>query len=90
MNPGLAAHYGNGRPPVMRSMLAAVLLLVPLLEGCGTIREKRATEQLLLSDAVDRSVANIDFSPLAGEKVFLDTRFLDFKNGSSINTSYVI
>lgn len=44
--------------------------------GCGTTTQRTATEQLLLSEAVDRSVNQIDFSPLAGRKVFLDTRSL--------------
>lgn len=61
-----------------------------ILVGCGTIREHRATAQLLLSDAVDRSVANIDFTPLAKEKVYLDSRFLQFKNDSVVTTNYVI
>lgn len=67
-----------------------VTLLVTLLSGCGTIREKRATDQLLLSDAVDRAVANVDFGPLANEDVYLDTRFLQFKNDSAISTNYII
>ena len=54
------------------------------------MREHRATQQLLLSDAVDRSVANIDFTPLANESVFLDTRFAQFKNESAVTTNYVI
>ena len=58
--------------------------------GCGTIREQRATNQLLLSDAVDRAVAKIDFKPLTGKKVFLDSRFLQIKNDSTVATNYVI
>ncbi len=54
------------------------------------MREHRATQQLLLSDAVDRSVANIDFTPLANESVYLDTRFAQFKNDSAVTTNYVI
>lgn len=65
-------------------------LVVCAQVGCGTIREKRATDQLLLSDAVDRSIAGIDFSPLAHETVFLDPRFLQFKNDSAVTTNYVI
>lgn len=58
--------------------------------GCGTIREQRATNQMLLSDAVDRAVANVDFTPLAREKVYLDSRFLQFKNDSAVTLNYVI
>ena len=58
--------------------------------GCGTVREQRATSQLLLSDAVDRAVANVDFNALSYEKVYLDTRFLQFKNDSAVTTNYVV
>lgn len=61
-----------------------------MLVGCGTTREHRATEQLLLSDAVDRSVSTIDFRPLSGEKVFLDTTYLRAtKSDSFVNADYV-
>jgi hypothetical protein len=49
--------------------------------GCGATRwsdsKRTATEQLLLSDAVDRAVTAIDMRPLAGHAVFLDTAFMD-------------
>jgi hypothetical protein len=44
--------------------------------GCGLTKSRQATEQLVMSDAVDRAVAQIDFSELAGQKVFLDTKYL--------------
>jgi len=53
-----------------------VLMLAASSVGCGTTRERRATDQLLLSDAVDRSVSQLDFSPFRGEKIFLDTKYL--------------
>lgn len=49
--------------------------------GCGTSRwsdsKRTATEQLLISDAVERTVMLIDMRPLAGQSVFLDTAILD-------------
>ena len=54
--------------------LAAALVLAAC--GCGSTKARVATEQLLASDAVDRAVADIDFRPLAGEDVFLDTQYL--------------
>ncbi len=69
--------------------LAALLCCV----GCGTTRDKLATEQLLLSDAVDRAVAHIDFSPLRGETVFLDTQYikqLKSNPNSFVNQDYII
>lgn len=51
----------------------AVLLI---LTGCGTTRmsdtSRTATEQLLLSDAIDRAINKIDFGVLRGESVYLD------------------
>lgn len=44
--------------------------------GCGTTRSsntiRTATEQLLISDAIDRTVQSINFSTLAGQTVFFD------------------
>ncbi|MCA9150217.1 MAG: hypothetical protein KDA92_12995 [Planctomycetales bacterium] len=59
--------------------------------GCGTTREKLATEQLLLSDAVDRAVAQVDFKPLSGETVFLDSSYVrQIKPTSLVSADYVI
>ncbi|MDG2380735.1 MAG: hypothetical protein P8N76_03600 [Pirellulaceae bacterium] len=50
-----------------------------------------ATDQLLLSDAVDRAVANIDFSPLRNEMVYLDTQYIRQVKGSGfVNADYII
>jgi hypothetical protein len=62
-----------------------------LAAGCGINRSRLATEQLVVSDAVDRAVAAIDFSPLSGQKVFFDTQYLDGVNmGPNGNIKYVI
>jgi len=59
--------------------------------GCGTTREKLATQQMLLSDAVDRAVARIDFAPLSGEKVYLDTTYIhQIKGEGFVNADYII
>lgn len=51
-----------------------------MLVGCGTTRtsntQRTATEQLLISDAIDRAVQSIDFSKLAGQSVYFDDRHL--------------
>ena len=48
----------------------------PWVCGCGTTHwsdtKRTATEQMVLSDAIDRAVSKIDLRPLAGQKVFLD------------------
>jgi hypothetical protein len=48
-----------------------------LIAGCGTTKHHTATEQLLMSDAVDATISKLDFSPLAHRKVFLDTAFIN-------------
>lgn len=59
---------------LLASLLAATCL------GCGTTRwsdtQRTATEQLLISDAVDRAVSQIDFGPLSGKRVYLDATAL--------------
>lgn len=67
------------------------MFVMILLVGCGTTRERLATDQLLLSDAVDRSIAHIDFSPLAGETVFLDSQYVrSVKSAAFVNADYII
>lgn len=59
--------------------------------GCGTYKSRSATEQLLLSDAVDRSIASIDFGALAGRRVFFDTDYIKQTKGVGfVNAEYVI
>ena len=59
--------------------------------GCGINKSRLATEQLVVSDAVDRAVAAIDFSPLTGQSVYFDTKYLDSaKLGANANIEYVI
>jgi hypothetical protein len=56
-------------------------LVALLLAGCGTTRStdtaRAATEMLLVSQAVDKAVAGLDFTPLAGKTVFLDAENVD-------------
>lgn len=61
-----------------RPCLAALSLFALMAAiGCGTTRTsntaRTATEQLLISDAVDRTVQQINFKVLAGQTVFFDT-----------------
>ncbi|MCE9630476.1 MAG: hypothetical protein K8S94_07145 [Planctomycetia bacterium] len=64
-----------------RAVLPAVIAAVCLIGGCGTTRwsdsKRTATEQLLVSDAIERAVMRIDMQPLAGRSTFLDTASLD-------------
>ncbi len=58
----------------------SALLPALVLSGCGTTRttfsNRTATEQLLVTDAIDRAVSDINFRALAGQPVFLDTSAL--------------
>lgn len=68
-----------------------LIALLACAGGCGTTREKLATEQLLMSDAVDRAVASIDFRPLRGEKIYLDTTYVrQIKGTAFVNADYII
>jgi hypothetical protein len=72
-------------------MLVTTMALSAAATGCGLNKSRLATEQLVVSDAVDRAVAEIDFSPLSGRKVFLDTKYLEGVKLSPVgNVEYVI
>lgn len=51
------------------------------LAGCTSTKTthtaRTAREQLLVSNAIDQSLAKIDFSALQGSKVFVDDKYLD-------------
>jgi hypothetical protein len=59
----------------------ALGLIVGLALGCGTTRmtdtQRTATEQLLVSNAVDQAVSSLDLRLLADKTVYLDTQYLD-------------
>lgn len=58
--------------------------------GCTINKSRIATEQLVASDAVDQVVTQLDFSPLGGRKVFLDTKYLSgAKLSGSPNLDYL-
>jgi hypothetical protein len=53
------------------------LLFAPLAAcGCTINKSRMATEQLVIADAVDKVVAQVDFTPLSGQKVYFDTKYL--------------
>jgi hypothetical protein len=69
------------------SMLIACALMHV---GCGTTRStdttRTATEQLLISDAIDRAVQNVNVHTLAGQTVYLD----DSRLGDVVDRNYLI
>lgn len=60
--------------------LAVIVLCSAATLGCGTTKwtdtRRAATEQVLLSDAMDRAVSELDFRALAGKTVFLDSTYV--------------
>ncbi len=68
-------------PSRFPELAAAVVALCLLACGCATIRttdtSRSGLEQLLLSDAVDKSLDRTPLPPVDGRKVFLDTQYLD-------------
>lgn len=70
---------------------AICLVSIWLMVGCGTTTQRTATEQLLMSDAIDQSISKLDFSPLSGRKIYLDTTYLRPIPGYGfVNADYVI
>ena len=69
----------------------ALALCSMTLTGCGSTTTRTATEQLLMSDAVDQAISQIDFHSLRGQKVFLDTLYLHSVKGVGfVNSEYII
>lgn len=74
----------------MRNFVTS-LIVIALLSGCGTTTQRLATEQLLISEAVDTAISQIDFRSLSGRKVYLDTSFLgQVKSVGFVNSDYII
>jgi hypothetical protein len=77
--------------------LRRLLIVLPLVcggfvhfAGCGATRStdtlRTATEQLLISDAIDRAVQTMNLQALAGQSVFLD----DTKLSDTVDKNYYI
>ncbi len=68
-----------------------ISLVAVVLVGCGTTKSRRATTQMLMSNAVDRSVTSIDFRPLSGQRVFLDATYVKNILGVEfVNADYIV
>jgi hypothetical protein len=66
---------------LLHAAAAAIAASLLLLAGCGgrriTDTPRTASEQLLISAAVDRAATQLDFSYLAGRKIFIDTSLIN-------------
>jgi len=64
-----------------RTYLMLSALALASATGCGTTRltdtARTATEQLLVSNAIDQAISDLDFRSLAGKTVFFDPQYLD-------------
>lgn len=77
----------RARPALALALLAGGPLVV--LGGCGSTRTtgtpRTGTEQLLLTNAWDKALMKVDFRPLTGVPVFLDTA-----NATAIDQGWVV
>lgn len=84
-------NYPTSQFQLVRSPACALVLLVACAAGCGTTQQRTGTEQLLLSDSVDRTVDQLDFSVLSGRSIYLDTTYLrPVKGIAFVNADYII
>jgi Family of unknown function (DUF6655) len=67
------------RPRALPCLLLVALATAP--QGCTTTKQsntaRTATEQLLISNAIDQSLNKIDFTPLSGSRVFVEEKYMD-------------
>jgi hypothetical protein len=68
--------FGRERAAISGAALALVVAFV----GCGTVKQsgtaRTGTEQILLTNAWDEALHRVDFKPLAGVPVYLDTQYI--------------
>lgn len=61
--------------------MASLLLIVLALAGCTSARQsntaRTASEQLLISNAVDQALAKVDFAAFQGQRVLVEEKYLD-------------
>ena len=72
-----------------RILTCALMAGVAVATGCATTSTsntaRTATEQLLISAAIDRAMSNVQFSDFSGYSVFIDDKYLD-----SVDKGYLI
>ncbi|QEH37590.1 hypothetical protein OJF2_61810 [Aquisphaera giovannonii] len=75
--------------PRAAAMLPVLAISLAAAAGCGTVKtsgtSRTGTEQLLLTNAWDTALAKVDFSPLTGVPVYLDTT-----NVSAVDQGWVV
>ena len=65
---------------IRQSTRAIALLVLALASGCSSVKvtgtPRTGTEQLLLTGTWDDALCRVNFRPLAGTRVFLDTQYV--------------
>ncbi len=69
--------FGSASRPFWSPTHALLIGFILASIGCGTTKTYMATEQLLMSNAVDATIAKMNFSALTGRKVYLDTNSIN-------------
>jgi len=73
----------------MRVLLFSLFVSAIAISGCTSTNSsntaRTATEQLLISNAVDDSLSNIDFGAFAGHDVFLEEKYIE-----SVDKNYIV
>ncbi len=70
-------------PKVLGLLAASVVVGCTSASSSNTART--ATEQMLVSNAVDQALNKVDFAPFGGRKVFLEEKYLD-----CVDKNYVV
>lgn len=75
---------------MLRAWALGWLIVCGAALGCGTTRmsdsARTATEQMLVSDAMDQAISNLDLHALSGKTIYLETAFLR----STVDCEYLI
>ena len=75
---------------MLRAWALGCLIVCGAALGCGTTRmsdsARTATEQMLVSDAMDQAISNLDLHALSGRTIYLETAFLR----STVDCEYLI
>ena len=89
--PKLMHHLDKANNAQLIAWVFSTILATTCYVGCGTTINRVATEQLLLSDAVDEAVNQVDFSHFHGQRCYLDTNYLrQNTNTGIVNTEYIV
>ncbi len=74
----------------MLFLRSSILAFAAIITGCGTTlitdTQRTAAEQLLISDAMDQAISQLDFRAMSGKRVFFDAKYLD----GAVDRAYLV